>query len=112
MALSPITHLLDAAPELDWQADIAWIARSGADPFAWIERYGPRIKAVHVKDLAPPGKNTDEDGWASVGAGTLPWPELMAALRAAGTRHFVMEHDKPRDDIAFARASIATAQNY
>lgn len=108
----PIAHLLDAAPELDWEADIAWIARGGADPFPWIERYAPRITAVHVKDIAPAGEKADEDGWADVGTGTLPWARLMAVLGQGRARHFVMEHDNPRDDAAFARASIAAARNY
>jgi sugar phosphate isomerase/epimerase len=108
----PIEHMFEAAPDLSWEADIAWVARGGADPFAFIERFGPRITAVHVKDVAPAGEKADEDGWADVGTGVLPWPDLMKALRATPAKHFVMEHDKPSDDGRFARASITAASKY
>ncbi len=48
--------ILMAAPDLAWEADVAWIVRGGADPLAWIDRYGDRITAVHVKDIAPAGE--------------------------------------------------------
>lgn len=108
----PIEHIFTAAPALEWEADIAWVARGGADPFAWIDRYAPRITAVHLKDIAPAGEKADEDGWADVGSGTLPWPRLMAALRKTAAQTFVMEHDKPSDDARFARAAIAAARQY
>lgn len=108
----PIECLFEAAPDLEWEADIAWVVRGGGDAFVWIERMANRISAVHVKDIAPTGEKADEDGWADVGAGTLPWPALMEALRKTGARHFVMEHDKPSDDARFARASIAAASKF
>ena len=59
-----------------WEADLAWVTRGGGDPPLWIERYRGRIPLVHVKDIAPAGEKLDEDGWADVGTGVLPWPEL------------------------------------
>jgi sugar phosphate isomerase/epimerase len=93
---------------LEWEMDVAWIVRGGADPLEWIERYGPRITSAHVKDIAPAGQNADEDGWADVGFGTVAWPLCMAALRAAGCQNFIMEHDNPSDHARFAKRSIAT----
>ncbi|MDE1995690.1 MAG: sugar phosphate isomerase/epimerase, partial [Rhizobiaceae bacterium] len=61
---------------LTWQADIAWIARGGEEPKAWLAKYGHLLVSAHVKDQAPAGQNEDEDGWCDVGAGILPWPEL------------------------------------
>ncbi len=106
----PQTHILEAAPDMGWEMDVAWIIRGGGDPFAWIEAEGQRITAVHVKDIAPLGENVDEDGWADVGSGTVDWPALMVALRATSARHFVMEHDNPKDAARFATRSIAAAQ--
>ncbi len=65
-----------ARPDISWEADIAWVVRGGADPFAWIEKLGSRITSAHVKDIAPAGENKNEDGWADVGHGTLPWAKL------------------------------------
>ncbi len=108
----PIEHLFGGGPNLEWEADIAWVARGGADPFAWIDNYASRITAVHVKDIAAPGENAGEDGWADVGHGTLPWKDLMERLRQTSARHFIMEHDKPSDDGRFATRSIEAARRY
>ena len=108
----PIEHIFGAAPNLEWEADIAWIARGGADPDEWIDKYGDRITAVHVKDIAPKGENADEDGWADVGHGTLAWKELMDRLRQTNAAYFIVEHDKPGDDERFATRSIAAARKF
>lgn len=106
----PMEIILEAAPSISWEADIAWIVRGGADPLEWIKRYGNRITAVHVKDIAPGGENTDEDGWADVGHGTMDWKGLMDALKATKASVFVMEHDKPNDCERFATRSISATK--
>ncbi|WP_099864158.1 sugar phosphate isomerase/epimerase family protein [Pararhizobium haloflavum] len=108
----PQAIVFDTAPDLSWEADIAWIVRGGADPLEWIERYGDRISAVHIKDIAPAGQNADEDGWADVGHGTVDWPAIMTALRDTPVRYFIMEHDNPADEERFARRSIAAARTF
>ncbi|MEP3048141.1 MAG: sugar phosphate isomerase/epimerase [Roseibium sp.] len=104
--------LLEHAPSIEWEADIAWIVRGGADPLKWIERYADRITTAHVKDLAPEGECADEDGWADVGHGTLDWTSITNALRNAGVDLFVMEHDKPSDYDRFATRSIEAFRTY
>ncbi len=106
----PMKILLDTAPNLGWEADIAWIARAGADPMEWIKTYGHRITAAHVKDIAPNGQNLDEDGWADLGLGMLDWGALMAALQGKKVSLFIMEHDNPSDMARFARNSITAFQ--
>lgn len=106
----PITAIFEGGPDLEWEADIAWVVRGGADPLEWIRTYGKRITAVHVKDIAPAGEKADEDGWADVGTGTVDWKALMAALKGGKVRVFVMEHDNPTDDRRFATTSLANAE--
>lgn len=107
----PQQTILDAAPDIDWEADIAWIIRGGGDPMDWIERHGSRIAAVHVKDIAPEGECADEDGWADVGHGTVDWQALIDALKAkSNTSYYVMEHDNPNDFDRFASRSIVALQ--
>ena len=48
----PIEVLLNDAPDISWEADLAWVAYAKADPVAYTEKWGSRISAVHVKDLA------------------------------------------------------------
>ena len=103
--------LLEHAPSIEWEMDVAWVIRGGADPKEWIKDHADRITTAHVKDIAPEGENADEDGWADVGHGTVDWPGIMAALREAGVDLFVMEHDKPSDARRFAERSIASFRN-
>ena len=109
---TPQEQIFAGGPDLAWEIDVAWVIRGGADPFSWIESYGKRIRAVHVKDIAPAGENSDEDGWADVGHGTVPWKELMAALTKTPVRHFVLEHDNPKDIERLASRSMAAFKTY
>lgn len=102
----PMQVILDNAADIEWEMDVAWVVRGGGDPLHWIRDQAERITTAHVKDIAPEGENRDEDGWADVGHGTMDWPAIMAALKAAGVDLFVMEHDKPNDAERFARRSI------
>lgn len=108
----PMALILEHAPSIEWEMDVAWIVVGGGDPLEWIKAHGARITTAHVKDIAPKGECADEDGWADVGHGTLDWKGLMAALRGAGTDLFVMEHDKPSDATRFAERSIASFKTY
>lgn len=108
----PMQILLEEAPSIDWEADIAWIVRGGGDPFDWIARHGQRITAVHVKDIAPAGEAEDQDGWADVGQGTVPWTRLFKEIAArTPAKLFIMEHDNPSDARRFAGNSIAWARS-
>ena len=100
------------APDIVWQADMAWIIRGNADPVAAMNKYAKRLVAAHVKDLAPAGQCLDEDGWADPGHGTMDWPALRAALSAAGVKHYVVEHDKPNDAARFARRAAETVSSW
>ena len=108
----PMTLILENAPLIDWEIDVAWVVRGRANPLTWIKRHGAIITIAHVKDIAPKGENADEDGWADVGHGTLPWSRYMAALSQTRCMHYVMEHDNPADDARFARRSIAAAKRF
>jgi len=105
-ALELIFEAAEGSP-LAWQVDVAWLVRGDADPKEWIDRYRSRITAAHVKDIAPPGRNEDQDGWADVGSGILSWRDLWRICRDAGAQWMVVEHDKPADPAQTARASFA-----
>lgn len=107
----PMDVLLETAGNNEWEMDVAWVVKGGQDPIAWIKKYGPRINAVHVKDLAPSGQNLNEDGWADVGHGTLDWQALSTAIKThTNARYWVMEHDNPADVDRFASRSLVAVQ--
>ncbi len=103
----PMEIILDEAPNIAWECDVAWVVRGKQDPMAWIERYADRVVAIHVKDIAPAGECVDEDGWADVGHGTIDWKTMLQNVTSkTKAKWFVMEHDKPSDADRFARRSI------
>jgi sugar phosphate isomerase/epimerase len=106
---TPVDLMAEAG--LDLELDLGWVTRSGADPVATLKRLEGKVKAVHLKDLAPAG-TTAEDGWADVGHGTQDWPAIRAELDRQGIDHWVIEHDNPADDARFASRSLATAQSW
>ena len=106
----PQVAIFEGGPDLEWEADLAWVIKGGADPLEWIKTFGRRLTAVHLKDIAPAGANPDEDGWADLGHGTVDWKALKAALANTRVKYFVVEHDNPKDQERFASRSIATAQ--
>lgn len=102
----PIERIFEGGPLLDWQCDIAWVAFAKQKPVKWFRTYGERITAVHLKDNAKPGEHADQHGQTDVGAGTLNWPEIFAALGKTRALHYVVEHDDPKDVWSFARNSF------
>jgi sugar phosphate isomerase/epimerase len=109
---TPMDILLDVAPDIAWEADLAWIVRGGRDPIEYIKRYGNRLSAIHVKDIAASGTNVDQDGWSDLGAGTMDWSALLQACRSASNDLiYTLEHDKPSDPIGYATRSAAAFKN-
>lgn len=105
----PIDHLLESAPSMTWETDPAWIVRAEAQAEPWIKRYLSRITAVHLKDIAPAGECEDEDGWADLCEGIVPWQSLMPLLMQSPAELYIAEHDNPNDLKRFATRSIRAA---
>ncbi|NCO86541.1 MAG: sugar phosphate isomerase/epimerase [Rhodobacterales bacterium] len=103
---------LIAAAGVSLELDLGWVRVAGHDPVAWINKYGPQITAVHVKDIAAEGEGLDEDGWADVGHGIMDWAAIKGALDANGITHMVVEHDNPKDHARFARRSLAAVKAF
>ncbi len=108
----PMEVILDASDHVMLEFDLAWAQIAGQDPAAWLERYGSRVAAAHIKDIAPTGQKMDEDGWADVGQGIMDWPGLYAKLKALGVPALIVEHDNPADDRRFASTSLAALRAF
>ena len=108
----PLDWILGDDPLVAWQCDIAWVVRGAQDPVSWIRRYAQRVVSFHVKDLAPEGQNSDEDGWADVGYGRLDWSALLPVMRETPATVWTLEHDNPSDDARFARRSFTTVSSW
>lgn len=86
---------------VDFEMDLYWITKAGADPLAYIAQWPGRFPLVHVKDAGPaPGYEMRD-----VGRGTIDFAALFAAREQAGMKHYFVEHDNPADPMASVRAS-------
>lgn len=85
------------------ELDIFWAEVAGVSPAELLARHAGRVALVHLKDRAAPDERRD----APVGAGVLPWPELISAAEAAGARWFIVEQDHPQSPLADVEQSLA-----
>jgi sugar phosphate isomerase/epimerase len=86
---------------VDFQMDLYWALKAGADPLDYFARYPGRFKSVHVKDAGPKPALEMRD----VGAGTIDWKRIFARHKQAGIEHYFVEHDEPADPVASITAS-------
>jgi len=104
-----LTALLEAADpaRLALELDSGWLAAVGEDPADWIDRWGPRVARLHLKDLAAGGGSAT---WVDVGDGVLDLPGVVAVARAQGVPWLLVEHDAPTDPLTTIRRSAASAR--
>jgi sugar phosphate isomerase/epimerase len=90
-------------PELVFlQLDAFWAAFAGRDPIELLKKFSGRISTLHAKELLAPGSKAD----LPVGAGILPWKEIIPAAEAAGASWAIVEMDVAPDPIADITASL------
>ena len=101
-----IDWLLEAAPTVGFEIDLAWVQRGGQDGVKLLQRYAGRCTRIHCKDLAPEGQNQDQMGFADVGHGVLDWKSLLPAAKVAGGEWYIVEHDLPKEPLTSIRRSF------
>lgn len=91
----PIDYLLDNCnPDLvNFQMDIFWVTKAGADPLAYFEKYPGRFKIWHVKDM------DDQGRFAPVGNGTIDFAKILAKKEQSGMLYYMVEQDKTFDGL-------------
>lgn len=101
-----IDWLMESAPKLGFEIDLAWVQRGGQNGVQLLEKYAGRCQRVHCKDVAPAGQNEDQMGFADVGHGVLDWAALLPAAKAAGAEWYIVEHDLPKEPLVSIRRSF------
>ena len=86
----PIDYLLENCnPDLvNFQMDLFWVTKAGADPLAYFEKYPGRFKMWHVKDM------NQEGNFAPVGNGTIDFASILAQKEKSGMLYYMVEQDK------------------
>lgn len=91
----PIEYFMENTdPELvNFQVDLYWVVKAGADPMAYMEKYPGRYKIWHVKDM-------DEQGrFAPVGTGTIDFAKILEKKEVSGMKYYIVEQDRTFDDM-------------
>jgi len=89
----PIEYFLENCdPEyVNFQMDLYWVTKAGADPVAYFKKYPGRFKIWHVKDM-------DKDGnFAPVGTGTIDFKRILNEKEVSGMEYFMVEQDNTFD---------------
>lgn len=76
-------------------------------PAMWIELLGKRIKRVHIKDFTMNFGWTGAYSFCDLGAGQVPWANVMATLRGVGYNATLVAEMMPWDAGTLARTSAA-----
>lgn len=80
------------------EMDCYWITQAGGYPIELLQKYGNRIKMLHLKDRRP-GFDTSQtlDDAAShfteVGAGNIDWKSILRMAQRTGVEHYFVERD-------------------
>ncbi len=76
---------------VNFQMDLFWVTKAGADPLAYFEKYPGRFKMWHVKDM-------DEQGrFAPVGKGKIDFAKILAKKKLSGMKYYMVEQDQTFD---------------
>jgi len=95
------------------EMDLCWISTTGTDPVKYFEKYPGRFPLVHVKDVKTmPKINSggsqnfgDTVDLTEVGSGVIDWKRIFAHAEQAGIKHYIVEHDHPKQPLASIKGS-------
>jgi sugar phosphate isomerase/epimerase len=92
----PIDYLLTHCnPKyVNFQMDLFWVTKAGADPVAYFKKYPNRFKIWHVKDM------DDQGRFAPVGQGTIDFANILANKKLSGMKYYMVEQDMTFDGLA------------
>jgi sugar phosphate isomerase/epimerase len=86
---------------VSFQLDVFWVVWGGAKATDVIEKHGSRICSLHLKDLARDAKpdvanpKSARSVMVRLAAGRVDIPAVIAAAKAKGVSHFIIEDESP-----------------
>lgn len=78
---------------VNFQMDLYWVTKAGADPIAYFEKYPGRFKIWHVKDM------DDQGRFAPVGEGHIDFEQILANKKLSGMKYYMVEQDRTFDGL-------------
>jgi sugar phosphate isomerase/epimerase len=91
----PIDYLLENTDPkyVNFQMDLFWVTKAGADPIAYFEKYPGRFKIWHVKDMDEKGR------FAPVGKGKIDFARILEKKKLSGMKYYMVEQDMTFDGL-------------
>ena len=91
----PIDYLLENTDPkyVNFQMDLYWVTKAGADPVAYFEKYPGRFKIWHVKDMDEKGR------FAPVGKGKIDFARILEKKKLSGMIYYMVEQDMTFDGL-------------
>ena len=87
------------------ELDTYWVQCGGGSPVEWVRRMSGRIPFIHLKDYRVDAHGTGS--YAEIGAGQLPFAQIIAEAEAGGCKWFIVEQDTcPADPFDSLRQSF------
>lgn len=92
----PIEYLLQNtdARYVNFEIDLYWAVKAGADPAAYFKKHPGRFKAWHLKDM------DDQGRFAPVGKGNIDFSKLAEMKKLAGLEYSFVEQDLTFDGMS------------
>jgi sugar phosphate isomerase/epimerase len=73
--------------EVNFEMDLYWVTKAGADPIAYMNKYPGRFKAWHLKDMDSLGR------FAPVGTGSIDFKSILTNKSVSGMDSYFVEQD-------------------
>lgn len=91
----PIDYLLENLDSkyVNFQMDLYWVTKAGANPIAYFNKYPGRFKIWHVKDIDAQGR------FAPVGQGSINFANILANKELSGMKYYMVEQDMTFDGL-------------
>ncbi|CAH1000618.1 hypothetical protein LEM8419_01752 [Neolewinella maritima] len=101
--IKPIDYFIENSnpDHLNFQMDLYWVTKAGADPLAYFAKAPGRWKGWHVKDMDAQGR------FAPVGTGTIDFARILAAREQAGMEFYLVEQDQTFNETPMEAISIS-----
>src|SRR5438309_4819453 len=96
----PMDILMRETPDgaVQFEMDVFWISRPGADPVAWLRKYPTRWRLLHLKDMkhgTPTNVNTGsanpDETEVPIGRGQVDYRGVLRTAREVGVEKYYIE---------------------
>ena len=99
----PIDYFIENSDpaHLNFQMDLYWVTKAGADPLAYFDKAPGRFKSWHVKDM------DDQGRFAPVGKGTIDFGSILEYKDKAGLEYYFVEQDRTFEQTPMVAVKIS-----